>query len=271
MAFNMQAEQFKRDAAQRTRDFNERMDNLQEYGRSFAGGHTASGDLRFNPQSRKMERTYLTPTGERTFNKTAADKTSREYRNKTAQEEELRKRQLEEEAKMQHNPSLWETVKKSLGAGFLRVGAGLVDAMQSLTSGMIVEDPSSPAGYTRTRSYEEALSDKNDPLTTASSYLHGTADRMSEEAQPHSGRKGFLDMLWDGEIGGFLQKGIATAGESLPMTLSAFNPYTMTLNAISMAGSNYRENTLANPDIPAWKRAAQAVGMGRRTRRFFCV
>ena len=80
MAFNMQAEQFKRDAAQRTRDFNERMDNLQEYGRSFAGGHTASGGLRFNPQSKKMERTYLTPTGERTFNKAAADAASREYR-----------------------------------------------------------------------------------------------------------------------------------------------------------------------------------------------
>ena len=63
-----------------------------------------------------------------------------------------------------------------------------------------------------------------------------------------------------GEIGGFLQKGIATAGESLPMTLSAFNPYTMTLNAISMAGSNFRENTLENPDIPAWKRASQAIG-----------
>lgn len=80
MAFNMQAEQFKRDAAQRTRDFNERMDNQQEYGRSFAGGHTASGGLHFNPQSKKMERTYLTPTGERTFNKAAADAASREYR-----------------------------------------------------------------------------------------------------------------------------------------------------------------------------------------------
>ena len=80
MAFNMNAEQFKCDAEQRTRDFNERMDNLQEYGRSFAGGHTASGGLRFNPQSKKMERTYLTPTGERTFNKAAADAVSREYR-----------------------------------------------------------------------------------------------------------------------------------------------------------------------------------------------
>lgn len=68
-------------SARRTMDdFNERMDNLQEYGRSFAGGHTASGGLRFNPQSKKMERTYLTPTGERTFNKAAADAVSREYR-----------------------------------------------------------------------------------------------------------------------------------------------------------------------------------------------
>lgn len=70
-----------RSAQQTMDDFNERMeDNLQEYGRSFAGGHTASGGLRFNPQSKKMERTYLTPTGERTFNKAAANAVSREYR-----------------------------------------------------------------------------------------------------------------------------------------------------------------------------------------------
>lgn len=69
-----------RSAQQTMDDFNERIDNLQEYDRSFAGGHTASGGLRFNPQSKKMERTYLTPTGERTFNKAAADAVSREYR-----------------------------------------------------------------------------------------------------------------------------------------------------------------------------------------------
>ena len=173
-------------------------------------------------------------------------------------EEEQRRR--EEEAKVEHDPTLWETATKSVGAGFLRAGAGLLDAMQALSGGLIVEDASSPTGYTKTRSYEEALADKDDPMTAATSSMHGTADRLSEEAQPHGGRKGFLDMLWDGEIGGFLQKGVAVAGESLPMTLSAYNPYTMTLNAISMAGSNYRENTLANPDIPAWKRAGQVIG-----------
>ena len=248
-------------SAQRTMDdFNTHIDNLNEYGKTLGDGHTVNSGYRFNPDSKKMERTYLTPTGERTFNKTAADEESRLYREETEAIRAEEQRRREEEAKMQHAPTLWETVKKSLGAGFLRAGAGLIDAMQSLTSGMIVENPSSPTGYMRTRSYEEALADKNAPITIASSYMHNKADKLSEEAQPHSGRKGFLDMLWDGEIGGFLQKGIATAGESLPMTLSAFNPYTMTLNAISMAGSNFRENTLENPDIPAWKRASQAIG-----------
>ena len=68
-------------SAQRTmEDFNERMDNLQEYGKRFGGGQTVSGSLRFNPGTKKMERTYLTPTGDRTFNKEAADNVSREYR-----------------------------------------------------------------------------------------------------------------------------------------------------------------------------------------------
>ena len=238
----------------------QRMENMQEYGKHLGGGRTVQGDLRVNPQSKKIERTYLTPTGERTFDKMAADAASREYRDVVSQEKEIRRRQLEEEAKMKHDPSLWETVTKSLGAGLTRAGAGLIDAMQWLTSGAYVEDPSSPTGYIRTRDYEDALADPTDPLTIASSVTHNKADELSEQAQPHSGKKGFLDMLWDGEIGGFLQKGVATTGESLPMTLSAYSPYTMTLNAVSMAGSNFRENTLENPDIPEWKRASQAIG-----------
>lgn len=155
------------------------------------------------------------------------------------------------------DPSWGETFGKSLGAGFTRAGAGLVDVMSQLTSGMYVD---SGDGYIRTQSYEERVKDKNNPLTKASDVMHATADRMSQEAQPYGGQKGFLDLLWDGEIGKFAQKGLATAGESLPMTLSAYNPYTMVLNAISMAGGNYRDETLENPEIPAWKRATYAVG-----------
>ena len=68
-------------SAQRTMDdFNTHIDNLNEYGKTLGDGHTVNSGYRFNPDSKKMERTYLTPTGERTFNKTAADAASKEYR-----------------------------------------------------------------------------------------------------------------------------------------------------------------------------------------------
>ena len=68
-------------SAQRTMDdFNTHIDNLNEYGKTLGDGHTVNSGYRFNPDSKRMERTYLTPTGERTFNKAAADAASREYR-----------------------------------------------------------------------------------------------------------------------------------------------------------------------------------------------
>lgn len=68
-------------SAQRTMDdFNTHIDNLNEYGKKLGDGHTVNSGYRFNPGSKIMERTYLTPTGERTFNKAAADAASREYR-----------------------------------------------------------------------------------------------------------------------------------------------------------------------------------------------
>ena len=79
-AMTANLENISRSAQQTVDDFNERMDNMQEYGKRFGGGQTVSGGLRFNPGTKKMERTYLTPTGDRTFNKTAADAVSREYR-----------------------------------------------------------------------------------------------------------------------------------------------------------------------------------------------
>ena len=157
-------------------------------------------------------------------------------------------------------PTLWDTIKKSGRSGIIRLGAEAVDFMEQITSGMIVEDPSSPSGYMKTRSYEESIKDKNDPMTRLSDYLHDTSDRLSREAQPNKG-KDFLDMLWDGEIGGVLQKGVGSALESLPMTLSAFHPATMVMNGILMASGNYRDQVLDNPDIPEWKRVSMAIGM----------
>ncbi len=154
-------------------------------------------------------------------------------------------------------PTMFESLYKGIGSGVMKAGIGLLEAMRQLSSGMIVEDASSPTGYTQIKDY-----DPNDTetaigrgLTSANEY----ADSMSRQAQPNNG-EGFVDMLLNGDIKGVVQKGLATAGESLPMTLSWANPYTATLNAISMAGNNFREQTLDNPDIPTWKRAAMAIG-----------
>lgn len=154
-------------------------------------------------------------------------------------------------------PGFLGVTANKLGAGFIKAGLGLLNGMQALASGMIVEDASSPTGYSKTAEYNPAddSSAINRGLTTANEY----AERMSRRGEPRKG-EGFVDMLMDGDIGGFLLKGWGTGLESAPMTLSAYNPYTMVLNAVSMAGNNFREQTLENPDIPTWKRASMAVG-----------
>ena len=62
-----------------TQSFNKRMDNMQEYGLN-PGLQTKEGKIQFNPESGKMEKTYLTPTGNRYHNKAVADMESFHFR-----------------------------------------------------------------------------------------------------------------------------------------------------------------------------------------------
>lgn len=60
----------------------ERMENVSEYyrGNRGLGFHTVEGKPVFNPETGKMEKTYLTPTGDRTTSKTAADMSTFNFR-----------------------------------------------------------------------------------------------------------------------------------------------------------------------------------------------
>lgn len=60
----------------------ERMDNASEYNRSNRGlgFHTVEGKPMFNPETGKMEKSYLTPTGDRTTDKVAADMSTFNFR-----------------------------------------------------------------------------------------------------------------------------------------------------------------------------------------------
>lgn len=62
-----------------TQAFNERMDNMQEYGLN-PGLQTKEGKMQFNPESGKLEKTFLTPAGNRYHSKPLADMESFQYR-----------------------------------------------------------------------------------------------------------------------------------------------------------------------------------------------
>ncbi len=61
-------------------DTHERMKNMQQYGFGLNHGQTKEGGTRYNPRTKKFEKTYLTPTGNRYSSKALADAESFHYR-----------------------------------------------------------------------------------------------------------------------------------------------------------------------------------------------
>ena len=181
-----------------------------------------------------------------------------EWDNLTEQEkrERLKDLQLQDEELDYKEPNTLESLGKKLGAGVINLGAGFLKMMEELSSGMIVEDASSPTGYTRTPDFDP---NSDDPMTSGIRNMGEYAERLSREGDARKG-KSFTDLIVSGDLTGVLQKGMGVAAESAPMMLSTFNPYTMIANAISMAGNNYWQETMENPEIPAYKRAMYAAG-----------
>ena len=61
-------------------DTHERMKNMQQYGFGLNHGQTKEGGTRYNPRTKKFEKTYITPTGNRYSSKALADAESFRYR-----------------------------------------------------------------------------------------------------------------------------------------------------------------------------------------------
>lgn len=80
--FSANIGQMKRRTEQMTDGFNERMETMREYHENapLGGGQTAEGKMQFNPESGKLEKTYITPLGNRYTSKGLADMESFRYR-----------------------------------------------------------------------------------------------------------------------------------------------------------------------------------------------
>lgn len=80
--FSANIGQMKRRTEQMIDGFNERMETMREYHENapLGGGQTAEGKMQFNPESGKLEKTYITPLGNRYTSKGLADMESFRYR-----------------------------------------------------------------------------------------------------------------------------------------------------------------------------------------------
>lgn len=80
--FSANMGQMKRRTEQMMDGFNERMETMREYQENapLGGGQTADGKMQFNPESGKLEKTYITPLGNRYISKGLADMESFRYR-----------------------------------------------------------------------------------------------------------------------------------------------------------------------------------------------
>lgn len=80
--FSANMGQMKRRTEQMLDGFSEQMETMREYQENapLGGGQTAEGKMQFNPESGKLEKTYITPLGNRYTSKGLADMESFRYR-----------------------------------------------------------------------------------------------------------------------------------------------------------------------------------------------
>lgn len=80
--FSANMGQMKRHTEQMLDGFSEQMETMREYQENapLGGGQTAEGKIQFNPESGKLEKTYITPLGNRYTSKGLADMESFRYR-----------------------------------------------------------------------------------------------------------------------------------------------------------------------------------------------
>ena len=163
--FSAGIEQMKRRTQQSMDEFNERMETMREYHENapLGGGQTAEGRMMFNPQSGKVEKTYITPLGNRYTSKGLADMESFRYRQAAdmSVSGQLRRARLKlaelqakrnERANEVHDEATEFNNTKLTGLGRLLVGGDIYVAKQQ-------SDPEKNALNVAIRQTEELIKD----------------------------------------------------------------------------------------------------------------
>ena len=160
-------------------------------------------------------------------------------------------------------PNLAETVGKAVGSALTTTGKMAVDATNvaaKIGRQSPVATPFAKLAGTIEAFTGKSVLDEDNPLNEVSENLGKKAEKFSKGADPTGGEIGFGELLKKGHIGLAMQKALASGIESAPIMIATKHPATAVLYMLGAAASNYEEETRENPDIPAWKRAANSVG-----------
>lgn len=141
--FSANMGQMKRRTEQMMDGFNEQMETMREYQKNapLGGGQTAEGKMKLNPESGKLEKTYITPLGNRYTSKGLADMESFRYRqaadmsvNGQLRRARLKLAELQEKRSQRASEVLDETTEfnktKLTGLGRALIGGQMYVGMQ---------------------------------------------------------------------------------------------------------------------------------------------
>lgn len=162
-----------------------------------------------------------------------------------------------EERQNDGKTTLGETLGKSAASAVVRTGKLALDLARAAWNTTAI---GGAVNFVTGKKFDEKLQDENNRITQWSTKLGETADRLSREADPTGGEKGYVDLIKEGNIGQLAQKALASGIESLPMMIAAGSGWGTLLYGAGMAAGEYSDETRENPDIPSWKRAINSMG-----------
>lgn len=156
-----------------------------------------------------------------------------------------------------------ETIAKGLGAAGVRTAKLALDLGRMAWNTSVLGGAANKIKQWNNPEYgtmDERLRDEDNAVTKASMKLGDVADRLSKEADPTGGEKGFTQLIREGKIGQVAQKALGSGLESLPMMIAAGTGWGALLYGAGMAAGEYSDETRENPEIASWKRGIKSLG-----------
>ena len=156
-----------------------------------------------------------------------------------------------------------ETAVKGLGAAGVRTAKLALDLGRMAWNTSVLGGAANKIKQWNNPEYgtmDERLRDEDNAVTKASMKLGEVADRLSKEADPTGGEKGFTQLIREGKIGQVAQKALGSGLESLPMMIAAGTGWGALLYGAGMAAGEYSDETRENPEIASWKRGIKSLG-----------